>query len=131
LAAARATVLTPQQMLARLLNRFELLVGRQQAADVRHRSLWATLDWSYQLLSPALQRFFAQLSVFRGGWTLEAAEAVCDEPLALDSLEQLRECSLVKAVETGSEMRFRLLETVREYGAEQLCAKEREELGKR
>src|SRR5205814_1836293 len=70
LAAARAWALTPQQMLARLEHRFDLLVGRQRPADSRHRSLWATLDWSYQLLSPDLQRFFAHLSVFRGGWTV-------------------------------------------------------------
>ena len=63
----------------------------------RHRSLRAALDWSYQLLPPDLQRFFARLSVFQGGWTLEAAEAVCGEANALSYLEQLRECSLVQA----------------------------------
>src|SRR5262249_28513205 len=89
------------------------------------QSLRATLDWSYQLLSPELQCFFAQLSVFRGGWTLEAAEAVCEEPEALAYLEQLRECSLVQPEEVGGEVRFRLLETLREYGAEQLGSEER------
>jgi tetratricopeptide (TPR) repeat protein len=91
----------------------------------RHRSLWAALDWSYQLLAPELQRFFARLSVFQGGWTLEAAEPVCDEPKALHCLEQLRECSLVQAAESGGEIRFRLLETLREYGAEHLEPEER------
>src|SRR5207247_11156292 len=82
--------------------RFELRVGPQRPPDPRHHTLHATLDWSYQLLSPELQRFFARLSVFRGGWTLAAAEAVCEEPFALDHLDELRECSLVQA-EAGEE----------------------------
>jgi len=125
LAAARAWVLTPAQMLERLSQRFELLVSRQRDLLPRHRSLRATLDWSYELLTPELQRFFAQLCVFRGGWTLAAAEAVCAEPFALEHLEQLREYSLILAEEpgageTGGEMRFRMLETLREYAREQL-----------
>src|SRR5207247_4376263 len=96
LAAARVGVMTPEQMLARLEQRLDLLVTRQRGAVTRHLSLRAALDWSYQLLSPALQRFFAQLSVFRSGWNLAAAEVVCDEPRALDYLEQLRECSMVQ-----------------------------------
>jgi tetratricopeptide (TPR) repeat protein len=77
------------------------------------------IEGSYQLLEAELQRFFARLSVFRGGWTLEAAQAVCDERQALDYLEQLRDCSLLTAEEGG---RFRLLETLREYAWEQLGA---------
>src|SRR5207249_11216154 len=126
LAAARAGVLAPAQMLERVSQRFELLSSTQRGVAPRHRSLRAALEWSYQLLVPELQRFFARLSVFQGGWTLEAAEAVCAEPKALLYLEQLRECSLVQAVETGGEMRFRLLETLREYGAEQLEPEARE-----
>lgn len=124
LAAARAQVLTPMQMLAQLSQRFEFLVGRRRGVAERQRTLRATLDWSYRLLSPELQRFFAHLSVFRGGWTAEAAEAVCDEPLALDYLAQLRECSLVLSEEVAlgglPEMRFSMLETLREYGQERL-----------
>jgi predicted ATPase len=131
LAAARAGVLTPAQMLARLEHRFELLVSRRRDAEPRHRSLWAALEWSYELLAPELQRFFARLSVFRGGWTLSAAEAVCEEPSALECLEQLRECSLVVADEGGVEMRFRLLETVREYGHEHLSADEQAAVARR
>ncbi len=149
LAAARASVLTPVQMLARLERPFELLVGRQRQADARHRSLRATLDWSYQLLSPDLQRFFARLSVFRGGWTLEAAGAIldCGLPIldlesgadgsaihnpksaiqnALEYLEQLRGCSLVVAEPGQDEVRFRLLETLRQHAAEQLSPAERD-----
>jgi predicted ATPase len=112
-------------MLARLGRRFELLVTHNERIDPRHRSLRATLDWSYQLLSPPLQRFFARLSIFRGGWTLEAAEAVCAEPLALEYLSQLRECSMVQTVEDEIGMRYRLLQTLQEYGAEQLLPEER------
>jgi predicted ATPase len=102
-------------------------VGRQRVADVRHRSLWATLDWSYQLLSPALQRFFAQLSVFRGGWTVAAAESVCQEPSALEYLEQLRESSFVVTEESAGEMRYRMLETIREFAHERLAESEEED----
>jgi predicted ATPase/DNA-binding SARP family transcriptional activator len=131
LAAARAGVMTPEQMLGRLDERLNLLTTRQRGAAARHRSLRAALDWSYQLLSPELQRFFARLSVFRGGWGLEAAEAICRAPDTLEYLEQFRECSLVQAVETAGEMRFRLLETLREYGAEQLGTEEREAVADR
>jgi tetratricopeptide (TPR) repeat protein len=173
LAAARAQVLTPAQMLAHLEQRFEFLVSRQPRFAARHRTLRATLDWSYQLLSPDLQRFFARLSVFRGGWTLEAAEAVCAEEgvqanrssnrdrqdgqdsragrnlpshpahpcefpgsserpaPVVEYMEQLRQCSLVTAEEAGTEMRYRMLETLQEYGGEQLSAEARDRLGER
>ena len=82
-------------------------MSRRRDAAERHRTLRAAIEWSYRLLSPELQRFLARLSVFRGGWTVEAAEAVCaepraEEPRALDSLTQLRECSLVQAEERGT-----------------------------
>jgi tetratricopeptide (TPR) repeat protein len=120
LAAVRAGVLTPAQMLDQIQNRFDLLVSRRRDAPRRHRSLRAALDWSYQLLPPELQRFFARLSVFRGGWTVAAAATVCDESAALDYLERLRECSLVGAEQDGDEIRYRMLDTLREYGVEQL-----------
>jgi predicted ATPase/DNA-binding SARP family transcriptional activator len=143
LAAARAQVLTPARMLAHLEHRFDFLVSRQRDTALRHRTLRAALEWSYRLLAPELQRFFAQLCVFRGGWTLEAAAAVCETGTpqcgagpaarpALDYLEALRNCSLVLAEEPsasklaapGGEMRFRMLETLREYGREQLTPDE-------
>jgi predicted ATPase/DNA-binding SARP family transcriptional activator len=125
LAAARASMLTPGQMLARLADRYEFLVSRQRDAAPRHRSLRAAIGWSYSLLAPELQRFFAQLCVFRGGWTLSAAEAVCEQPLALEYLERLRECSLVEVEAQGEQARYRLLETLREYADEQLTREER------
>ncbi len=142
LAAARAQVLSPAQMVQQLSplrrptswvpregqgegsRRFDVLVSRRRDAVERHRTLRATLDWSYRLLSPDLQRMFARLSVFQGGWSLAAAEAVCDEPAALDRLEELRACSLVLAGEDGTaregQVRFRMLDTLSEYAAGQL-----------
>src|SRR5207247_425957 len=81
--AARAQLLTPAQMLAQLSHRFDFLVSRRRDVTERHRTIRAAIDWSYQLLSPELQQFFARLSVFRGGWTLAAAEAVCAPDPAL------------------------------------------------
>ncbi len=128
LVAARAGVLTPAQMLARLEHRFaaehlDVFESRQRQMARRHRTLRATIDWSYQILDPELQRFFAQLAVFRGGWMLAAAEAVAPsagEAMALDYLTQLRECSLILVEENAEEMRFRALETLREYAEEKL-----------
>ena len=157
LAAARAQMLTPAQMLTQLKRRFDFLVSRKRDVAERHRTLRAAIDWSSHLLSPELQRFFARLSVFRGGWTLEAAEAVCfaedtriqgykdangDSPSAslhpcipasdpLDLLAQLRECSLILSEERGQEMRYRMLETLREYAGELLSDDERVELSRR
>jgi predicted ATPase/DNA-binding SARP family transcriptional activator len=125
LAAARALVMTPSQILARLEQRLDFLESRRRDAVSRHRSLRAAIEWSYQLLAPELQRFFARLSVFRGGWTLAAA-AVCAvgaaDPAAasLECLMALRQSSLAIVEEAGDELRYRCLETLREYGSEQL-----------
>ena len=131
LAAARAKALTPAQIRERLSERFALLATRRMDKGSRHRSLWAAIDWSYHQLSPGLQQFFARLSIFRGGWTLEAAEAVCEEALALDYLAQLQGHSLVSAEESPFELRFRMLESLREYAQEQLTEDERQEVAGR
>ena len=120
LIAARAPVLSPTQMLERLDHRFDLLVSRRGDKTGRHRSLWAAIAWSYDLLTPNLQSFFNQLSVFRGGFTVESAQEVCEEPQAVELLTQLRERSLIVTEEIGTGMRFRLLETLREFAVEQL-----------
>ncbi len=131
LCASWAQTLTPSQMLAQLTRRFDLLVSRRSDIPPRHRSLRAALEYSYLLLPAALQQFFVQLSLFRGGWTLEAAEAVClDSALgstaltALTNMTELRERSLLIAEEpqeagTESRMRYRMLEALREFAAEQ------------
>jgi len=134
LAAAWARILTPSQIQARLVQRFDLLVSRQRGVPDRHRTLRAALEGSFQLLSPDLQDFFVALSLFRGGWTLEAAQAVCDQLSALDGLIQLRERSLLVAEEgsrSDGEMRFRMLETLRDYAAEQWQPLQREATARR
>ncbi|HLK61323.1 MAG TPA: tetratricopeptide repeat protein [Chthonomonadaceae bacterium] len=127
LAAAWARTLTPAQILSRLESRFDLLVTRRRDYIPRHQTLRAAIEWSCRLLSPELQRFFAHLAVFAGGWTLEAAEQVCEQPQALDALTQLQERSLVIGETTEiseTAMRFRMLETLRDYAQEQLSATE-------
>jgi predicted ATPase/DNA-binding SARP family transcriptional activator len=135
LAASWAKLLTPQQMLAQLTQRFEFLVSRRADLPERHRTLRAAIESSYRLLSTDLQRCFARLSVFRGGWTLEAAQAVCEQPDALILLAQLQNASLIGADETdepnAETMRYRMLETLREFAAEQLSPQEAEEARRR
>src|SRR5262249_47679640 len=79
MAAAWTKTLPPARIVERLERQFDLLVSRQRDLPPRPQSLRATLQWSYDLLSPGLQACFARLSVFRGGWTLAAAEAVCSD----------------------------------------------------
>jgi tetratricopeptide (TPR) repeat protein len=113
LAAARVSVLAPAQILERISQRLDLFrAGRD--ADPRQQTLRATIAWSYDLLSPDEQRLFAQLAVFRGGCTLEAAEDVVDADL--DALQSLVDKSLLR----HSEDRFWMLETIREYAHELL-----------
>jgi len=121
LTAAWAFTLSPDQMLERLTDRFNLLVNRRQDSHSRHRSLRATIEWSYQQLAPNLQSCFRKMSAFRGGWTLEAAEAVSGAAHeTLEQLDLLRERSLILAADTGAEIRFSMLETLREFANEQL-----------
>ncbi len=122
LAAARAQAMTTGEMLAQLHRPFAFLVSRRRVTEERHTTLEAAIDWSYQLLPDELQRFFASLSVFRGGCTLEAAQAVCEEPRALEYLEELTASSLLTTEEIEGVMRFRVLETLREYGWERLSS---------
>jgi len=121
LAAARVAVLPVEQIAARLSDRFSLLTEGRRSALPRHRTLRAAMDWGYNLLSEPEQMLLRRLSVFAGGWTLEAAEAVCADPgsggfYILDLLSHLVLKSLVLADEQRGEMRYRSLETVRQYG---------------
>jgi predicted ATPase/DNA-binding SARP family transcriptional activator len=131
LAAARAQVMSPAQMLGQLANRLDFFVNRQRNTAARHKTLRATIEWSFRLLSAELQPFFAGLSVFRGGWTAEAAEVVCEEAMALDYLVQLRECSLIFAQEEADTIRFQMLETLREYASEQMSPEQRRQVQRR
>lgn len=128
LAAAWLPTLTPDQIAARLDDRFRLL-GRpgSRTAEARHQTLRAVIDWSYDLLDRAEQRLLAQLSVFAGGWLLDAAEAVCgasgqetggQHPDMVEVLHGLVNKSLVLADPGPDGMRYRMLETIREYAAD-------------
>jgi predicted ATPase/class 3 adenylate cyclase len=113
LAAARTAVLSPAQILDRLVQRLDLLKGGRDA-DPRQQTLRATIEWSHELLDADEKRLFARLSVFRGGATLDAAEQVADAEL--DTLQSLVNKSLVR----HTNERFWMLETIREYATEQL-----------
>ena len=121
LAAARTTILSTEQLLNRLGARLDLLKGGRDA-DVRQQTLRATIEWSHDLLDPGEQRLLARLAVFRGGCTLEAAEAICDADI--DQLQSLVDKSLVRLRDAG---RFWMLETIREFASERLAESGEEE----
>jgi predicted ATPase/class 3 adenylate cyclase len=125
LAAARVKALPVEQIAARLDDMFRLLTGGSRTALPRQQTLRALIDWSYNLLTEAERTLLRRLSVFAGGWTLEAAEAVCPGDgiegwEVLDLLTQLVDKSLVVYLEQGSGARYRLLETVRQYARDRL-----------
>jgi predicted ATPase len=137
LAAARLKVLTVEQLAERLRSHLRLLTSRDRSAPTRQRTLHATIEWSYQLLGEREQRLFDRLSVFSGGWTLEAAEAIgvgdgSDPDEVLDLLERLIDKSLVLAEPTeDGPPRYRLLETLRQYAQERLLARGESEATRR
>lgn len=129
LAAARSFSLSPRQMLSELnSSRFRFLVRRHRGGAERHCALFAAIEWSYGLLDPATRLCFCVLSVFRGGWTLEGARAICKDILPADSdptsedvlshLEILLKRSLITARESNGAMRYFMLESLREFAAE-------------
>ncbi|MGH9052477.1 MAG: ATP-binding protein [Acidimicrobiia bacterium] len=125
LAAARVKALSPDQIASRLGDSFRLLTGGSRTAMPRQQTLEATMAWSYDLLSDSEQALLRRLSVFAGGFTVEAAEAVCaDDEFegsdALDLLLHLVDKSLVVADEGEQEVRYRMLETVRQYARRRL-----------
>ena len=126
LAAARVSVLSVDQINVRLKDRFRLLTGGGRTAVARQRTLEATVDWSYDLLSEPERRLLGRLSVFAGGWTLEAAEEVCagdgiERDDIVDLLSGLVDKSLVIVEEdAGGDRRYRFLETIRQYGRDRL-----------
>jgi predicted ATPase/class 3 adenylate cyclase len=125
LAAVRVRAMPVEQIEARLDSRFRLLVGGLRTALPRQQTLRALIDWSYDLLNPQEQRLLCRLSVFADGWTLEAAETVCsgagiEQWEALDLLTSLVDKSLTVYEEREGKPRYRLLETVRQYGGDLL-----------
>jgi predicted ATPase/DNA-binding SARP family transcriptional activator len=126
LAAARLRVLTANQVVDRLDDRFRLLTTGNRAALPRHQTLRAAIDWSYDLLDAPERTLLARLAVFGGDFTLEAAEQVCSggdlaRDDVLDLVAELVEKSLVQMSETDGMARYRLLETIRQYGVERLA----------
>ena len=124
LAAARASAIAPVELAERLDHRFALLTSGSRTAEARQQTLRATVDWSYALLGEEEQRVFNRLSVFQGGWTMAAAEAVVADDgvpdgFALGTVARLVERSMV-VVDTGAPTRYRMLETLRRYAAERL-----------
>ena len=128
LAAARASVLSPAEIMARLDDRLRLLTGGPRDADARHRTLRAAIDWSYQLLDPLERTLLQRLSIFAGPVRADAVAEVCgNAPLApadvIDGLQKLADKSMLQ-IEPGVDgsTRYRLLETVRDYAAGKLAA---------
>jgi TolB-like protein/predicted ATPase len=127
LAAARCASMSPEEIEQRFDDRFRLLRGSRRGRLERHQTLRNTVAWSYDLLEPLERQVFDRLSVFAGGFTLEAAEAVAGgddlDPIDVkDAVTSLVDRSMVLASDTGDGTRFRLLETLRQYGEEQLVA---------
>jgi predicted ATPase/class 3 adenylate cyclase len=126
LAAARVRTLPPSQIASRLDHRFRLLSGGSRTALPRHRTLRATFDWSFELLSDAERALLLRLSVFAGSFSLDAAEEVCagGPVLAIDMIDilgRLVDRSMLVPDPSGSEARYRMLETIREYAQEHLA----------
>ncbi len=133
LAASRAGVLSPAQMLERLTEHPTELSTVRADRPERHRSLRATMEWSFGLLSPPLRQIYSRLSAFRGGWTLQAAEELAVAELTahlspLDALGQLRSHSLIQVRDSATETRFLMLESLREFAGECLLPHEADAL---
>jgi predicted ATPase/DNA-binding winged helix-turn-helix (wHTH) protein len=137
LAAARMKVLSAASLFERLEARLKVLTGGPKDAPERQQTLRQTIDWSYGLLNQAQQKVFRRLSVFSGGFTPESAEAVCNARLDLemDAVEgtcSLLDHSLLQRIDgQQGQMRFTILETVREYGLERLMVSGEEEFARR
>ena len=123
LAAARTKVFPPEEIAARLDDRFRLLTGGSRTALERHQTLFALIEWSYNLLSEPERVLLRRLSVFAGGWSFEAEQAVGGDGLGdeiLDLLTHLVDKSLVAVEEEAEEARYRLPETIRQYARDKL-----------
>ncbi|WP_039805313.1 protein kinase domain-containing protein [Nocardia araoensis] len=122
LATAWLRVMSPEQILRRLTDRFALLTRGSRTAPPRQQTLRMCIDWSYDLCTPVQQGVWAQLSVFAGSFDLEAAQYVCGDDLAaedlLNTVAFLVDKSILTREESGSVVRFRMLDTVRDYGHE-------------
>ncbi|MFD4432548.1 ATP-binding protein [Nocardia sp. NPDC058497] len=126
LTAARLRAMSPEQILQRLTDRYRLLIGGGRAAPTRQQTLRQCVDWSYDLLTDRERELWARVTVFAGGFELDAAEAICGEGLepgdVLDLVGSLVDKSVLIREAYGVRVRYRMLETLREYGRERLRA---------
>ncbi|HSV74271.1 MAG TPA: adenylate/guanylate cyclase domain-containing protein [Chthonomonadales bacterium] len=122
LAAARVRAMSVREVLTRLSVSLDFLASARRDLPERQRSLRGALEWSYELLSYEERAFFALLAVFRGGWTLQAAEAVSESVSALELLCSLRDKSLVRITESRGQTRYAMLATIRDFAAARLEA---------
>jgi predicted ATPase len=125
LAAARSKTLAPADLRRLLARGSDVLVTGAPDAAPRHRTLIATIGWSHDLLAPVERKLFRRLALFAGGWTIDAAEAVCplgdfDAAIVVNTLDHLVDQSLVHMLEAGGRTRYRFLETVRQFAQTQL-----------
>jgi non-specific serine/threonine protein kinase len=124
LAAARLRAMSPEQILDRLTDRYALLTRGSRVAPSRQQTLRLCVDWSYDLCTPGEQRMWSRLSVFAGSFELDAAEQICGRDLVpeelLDTVTSLVDKSILIREEHGTVVRFRMLETLRDYGREKL-----------
>ena len=131
MAALRVRALTPAQLLERLDDRFRVLTDGGRTALPQHQTLLATMDWSFDLCSPREQLLWARASVFAGSFDLAAAEAVCsDDSLTadfmFDAVDGLVDKSVLQREEHAGVARYRLLETMRQFGQTRLRATDEE-----
>jgi len=133
LAAAQIRSLSPEEIVEALQERFAVLASRMRDLHPRHRSLRSTIDWSYQTLNAPEQRLFASLSCFVGGFTVDAAQAVCGELCAIEdipgTLTSLRDKSLLRLDAPADTVRYLLQDSLREFGAEALQSELPEQVG--
>lgn len=129
LAVSRLRALSPEEMVRRLDSRFKMLSGGRRASVPRHQTLRTTIEWSHELCTEEERRLWARLSVFPGSFSLDAVEAVCSDDRdlpayeVLDSLIFLVDKSVVQRMDSGYGTRYRMLDTIREFGAELLEAR--------
>jgi predicted ATPase len=135
LAAARLRAMSPEQILDRLADRYTLLTRGSRAAPARQQTLGWSVGWSYDLCTPAEQRLWSRLSVFAGSFELQAAEDICNGDLApediLDLLSTLVDKSILTRTEAGDTVRFRLIDTLRDYGRQRMDPAELTQLRRR
>ena len=124
LAAARLRAMSPEQILERLADRYALLTRGARGAPARQQTLSWSVGWSYDLCTPAEQQMWTRLSVFAGSFELQAAEDICNGDFApqdiVDLVEALVDKSIVARTEASDTVRFRLLETLRDYGRQRI-----------